>query len=769
MKQAPKVLIIGGGIASFVAGIELREKIPNAEITILSAANESMLGGQLASWDVDEFPIEHGLHALFGFYNHILPILKKVGADKNFTKSAKRTFVYERGKIHRFNLQTWLTTYNGFTAKEKLQLAKCIPSLLKLVAKVETQGLAVFDEFDTMDLREFARNFGIPESVIQSNFFRQFYDAAFNEPHELSASVGLEAIYKIFSKPWHYYFNAPSREALIEPLRKYFIEKCRGQLVLNHKLIRILHETGAPEIKSLEIQNLLTLKTEQHKADYYILALGLEDFKQVSLDGGLAELPYFSNIHKLTTVSSVSIQAWFRNDPVPMEIDSLVCGLPEPFSILCPISRVRSVESRSIHGYKHELIATGPETGFETISDEELKTHFFDTLRRTGFSLPENPEDIHCVLRRNRDPLHRYLLTLPGQLALRPEIKSPLNNLTLAGSWVRNSFALPCVDAAAESAISAATLIANQESNSSSLLTRRKQKFLGMPKCAPLVMPPPYLFPKSSAVLFLVDGQEEMIHNSIPNGLQLARGLGHQLLFAALRHENVHSPHDPSGAQYSYDEIMLAAFVREPGTLNNFSIGLAPLALFVNDDAAMAAGREVYGFPKKMAAIQLTKSGAKISRPGLSPGQMPGPASMIRLMNAVWKRPKIQKNTQRSSEWIQQLFEQVPSLPRKFINQFATARFYNHRDFMYPIAGADASSCLQETTCAPIQQLKIDLIQQRSNLVLKLKPSQNDPLTGLFSPSIKTELTLTSQHGVYLEFQFSLGTAERLEPSTIRS
>ena len=120
---ALKIAIVGGGVASFVAGITLRERLPNAEITLYCAAGETMIGGQLASWDEQGYPIEHGLHALFGFYDHILPILKKIGAYENLTRSKEHIFIRERGAIHRFDLRNWPATYRGFTVAEKNSLS----------------------------------------------------------------------------------------------------------------------------------------------------------------------------------------------------------------------------------------------------------------------------------------------------------------------------------------------------------------------------------------------------------------------------------------------------------------------------------------------------------------------------------------------------------------------------------------------------------------------------------------------------------------------
>ena len=134
--------------------------------------------------------------------------------------------------------------------------------------------------------------------------------------------------------------------------------------------------------------------------------------------------------------------------------------MPEPFGILCPITRVRATQPPEDLPLRHELIATGPEQGFEDIPDEVIKAGFIQGLVDAGFSVPDDPLHKHVVLRRNRESFHRYLLTRPGELHLRPAHQSPLENLCLAGAWVRNEFALPCVDAAAEGAIKVAGFIA---------------------------------------------------------------------------------------------------------------------------------------------------------------------------------------------------------------------------------------------------------------------------------------------------------------------
>ena len=213
-------------------------------------------------------------------------------------------------------------------------------------------------------------------------------------------------------------------------------------------------------------------------------------------------------------------------------IDSMITGMPEPFGILCPITRVRATQPPAGLPLRYEIIATGPERGYEDVPDAVIKAGFLKGLRDAGFRIPDDPVHMHVVLRRNRESFHRYLLTRPGELHWRPPHQSPLENLCLAGAWVRNEFALPCVDAAAEGAIKVAGLIAARA------LARRKMRrcggFAGMPRSAPLVLPPPYRFPRSTGSFFLLDANPERLAEAISPDLQLFPGFCRQNAFRSL-------------------------------------------------------------------------------------------------------------------------------------------------------------------------------------------------------------------------------------------
>jgi uncharacterized protein with NAD-binding domain and iron-sulfur cluster len=756
-----KIAIVGGGIASFVAGITLREKLPNAAITLYSAASETMIGGQLASWDEQGYPVEHGLHALFGFYDHILPLLKRIGAFENLTRSKRHIFSFERGAIHRFDFRSWPATYRGFTASQKVQLLSAAPAICKLALDVKRKGLGIFEAYDQFDLRALARRHGVPESVLQSGFFRQFYEAAFNAPSDLSATVALQSIFQVFSKPWHYYFNSPTSDSIIVPLQRHFIDGCHGKIEFSHKLTKVRTDGGGVRVTGLDFENQVTGDRLSVEADEYVLALGLEDFKQVDFGAIASQHTYFRNVQKLQTVSSFSIQAWFKEDPVPQGIDSMVTGMPEPFGILCPITRVRAMRPPEELPLRHEIIATGPERGYEDISDQAIKAGFIKGLRDAGFKIPDDPAHMHVVLRRNRESFHRYLLTRPGELLLRPSHQSPLENLCLAGAWVRNEFALPCVDAAAEGAIKVAGFI-----EARALAPRKAaeaQVLAGLRRSAPLVLPPPYRFPRSTGSFFLLDAKPECLAGAISPDLKLFPGLGSRMLFAVLRHDDVHAQCDPSGARYGYNEVLLAAFVREKGLNSIGRMGLYPICLFVDDDTAMAAGREVYGFPKKMARIERDTQEISVTRCGLAPEAAPGLVQPINLISAHWSA-----NPQTGASPIEARSNgsQAPVRPfaLSLLGDFARRMaFYNTRHMTHPRARNCVTSDLSQLTKVELADVEVRRVSALHGLRLRVDASVNDPVYQLM-PADRDATEIRAEWGVKVELAFSMGDARIVAP-----
>jgi uncharacterized protein with NAD-binding domain and iron-sulfur cluster len=66
---------------------------------------------------------------------------------------------------------------------------------------------------------------------------------------------------------------------------------------------------------------------------------------------------------------------------------------------------------------------------------------------------------LHYQVIRHHASHSLYWLTEPGVQRFRPTSKTPIENLWLAGDWVRNDLDFPCMEAAVRSGLEAADLV----------------------------------------------------------------------------------------------------------------------------------------------------------------------------------------------------------------------------------------------------------------------------------------------------------------------
>jgi len=132
-------------------------------------------------------------------------------------------------------------------------------------------------------------------------------------------------------------------------------------------------------------------------------------------------------------------------------------------------------------------------------------------------------------------------------------------------------------------------------------LTKDKLGF-SMPSYAPLFPKPPYFYKNASLMVFPYE-TSEIAAQMVPNVMGLADPPTAALVFASY----------PSSTLGPYDEVVQYVDVSFKGVKYRFAT-----FLYVTTDSAMAAGREMGGYPKKIGKIEF----------------LPGPA-----LTAVLERP----------------------------------------------------------------------------------------------------------------------------------
>src|SRR5208282_1066935 len=93
--KRPRILIIGAGPAGLSAGVHLLEAAGDRiDVEIIAMGHH--LGGKAASWrDPEGYSIDHGFHAVFGFYEEMKSLARRADIDlSKALASSKGEFRY---------------------------------------------------------------------------------------------------------------------------------------------------------------------------------------------------------------------------------------------------------------------------------------------------------------------------------------------------------------------------------------------------------------------------------------------------------------------------------------------------------------------------------------------------------------------------------------------------------------------------------------------------------------------------------------------------
>jgi acetoacetate decarboxylase len=121
-----------------------------------------------------------------------------------------------------------------------------------------------------------------------------------------------------------------------------------------------------------------------------------------------------------------------------------------------------------------------------------------------------------------------------------------------------------------------------------------KNPAYSIPRSAPLYPEPPYLYRGGNILICVYQTSRKMLEQLVPEPLKPARN---NLVYAW--QNEFHA----SGLG-SYHEAVITVPVELDG-----QPGLYAAYLYLDSDAAIAAGREIYGFPKKFAQFSMSKEG----------------------------------------------------------------------------------------------------------------------------------------------------------------
>ena len=126
-------------------------------------------------------------------------------------------------------------------------------------------------------------------------------------------------------------------------------------------------------------------------------------------------------------------------------------------------------------------------------------------------------------------------------------------------------------------------------------------KLLSMPVSAPLYPEPPYHYPKAELATVLFSVNRESIETIVPEPLKLSKS-PIVMAFVAWYPETTIGPYHEAAT------FIQASLKTETKKVDGFYCN----SMFVDSDIALGAGREIWGYPKKLAEMSVKKEGNKV-------------------------------------------------------------------------------------------------------------------------------------------------------------
>ncbi len=281
---------------------------------------------------------------------------------------------------------------------------------------------------------------------------------------------------------------------------------------------------------------------------------------------------------------------------------------------------------------------------------------------------------------------------------------------------------------------------------------------VGMPAHHPLCLPTPYT-KEIKARQFLVTVDPAWLAADIPPCLQIVPGLESTAMWGVMKYPTAFSTSDPTGAVYSFEELVIAAFVRERDKPLPGNLGLYFLSIYITTDVAVVVGREMYGFPKKEADVRIGDHSLRVTRPGLAPGEPAGHVHPIELVRATWADAPVRNAAVVSS--LQPVRDSLLRLgtggAALGMNHLFDLPFYNHQRIPAPRTSDGSRPYISRVWKAPLGNVRVLQARELGPARFELGASVTDPIYRL-APG--RELVVESTAGIEMEVTFTMDGAE---------
>ena len=445
LTSTKKVAVVGGGLAGVSSAIYLAER--NFDVTIFE--RDSFLGGKVGSWSVnfkDGFKtnVEHGFHAFFGQYYNLRNLLKKIDAHKYLIPIDDYLIMTKDLGNYSFK-EIKTTPVENILSMKKVGIYSFIdiiknPKFSRLISLLNYSKETTYKKFDHISFKEFADDVNLPQQI--KLMFTTFSRAFFSEPHLISMA---ELI-----KSFHFYFLSNNHGLIYDVLNDDF-EKTLwhpAEKYLNDHNAKIKLNTPVDSIEK-KTNTFLVNNEEFH---YLILASDIKGTKKIVSNSQFIKSihpEFYSQIGQQKQSQRYAVLRIWINKDVRKDVPFFI--FTDALKILDSVTIYHRMEKTSEEWVK---INSG---GIFELHSYALPDDFPDSEVRDQF-LKEFEEYFPEI--KNFQIRYEYLQIKDDFTAFhtnlsanRPGFKTQIDNLYLAGDWVKLDCPAMLMEAATTSAL----------------------------------------------------------------------------------------------------------------------------------------------------------------------------------------------------------------------------------------------------------------------------------------------------------------------------
>jgi isorenieratene synthase len=453
--NSKQAAIVGGGLAGVSAAIYLAER--NFEVTIFE--KDSFVGGKVGSWpykfnDGYQTNIEHGFHAFFRQYYNLRNLLEKIDAYNylipidDYLIMTRDLGNYSFKEIKTTPIENILSMRKSgiYSFKDILKN----PKFSKLISLLNYNREKTFEMFDGKSFKDFADEVNLPPQM--KLMFTTFSRAFFAEPQYISMA---ELI-----KSFHFYFLSNNHGLIYDVLNddfektlwnpaKEFLNRHKVKLKLNTPVISIEKNTDKFNIN-------------RNNFDYLILASDIKGTKNIFNNSQFIKSnhPGFFNkiIEQKQSQRYAVLRVWIDRDirkNVPFFIFTDALKILDSVTIYHRMEKTSEAWVKNNGGGIFELHSYAlPDDFPENEVRNQLLAEFeeyYPEIKNYKISYE------HLQVRDDFTAFHTNLFKN------RPEFKTEVENLYLAGDWVKLDCPAMLMEAATSSALYCANHISAKE------------------------------------------------------------------------------------------------------------------------------------------------------------------------------------------------------------------------------------------------------------------------------------------------------------------